>query len=304
MFPILKTSGQDNIVRVLDINNNPTGYKGEVVTVTGLVTQYIEATAKTTAYFLIKDDYGATIKVNTAESKPETNNKYTVSGILYFDESLQIPFISEKSRVKIEPDVVVVRGDNYTNHPTETWLEKNFLKLIIGVSALLLLVLVIVLISRRKPKEENRTIQPEVKQQSPLEKMTSSPKEDLKTMVLPAASPKTMKFIPGELEVLTGEDKGRIIKISGYPTEDGSIVTVGRESVSGPKDFAHIQLKERTISHKQAEIIYKDGKLYIKNISETNYTKLDGKDIPPNSVSELKSGSIITFGEIAMKYNA
>jgi predicted component of type VI protein secretion system len=112
-----------------------------------------------------------------------------------------------------------------------------------------------------------------------------------------------MKFIPGEFEVITGDDKGRIIKIGGYPTEDGSIVTIGREEVTGQRDFAHIQLKEKTISRRQAEIILKDGKMYIKNLSQTNYTKLDGKEIPPNTSSELNSGSVITFGEVEMKYN-
>lgn len=103
--------------------------------------------------------------------------------------------------------------------------------------------------------------------------------------------------------MITGDDKGKKIKISGYPTEDGSTVTIGRESVTGPRDFAHIQLKERTISRKQAEIIFKDGKLYIKNLSETNYTKLDSKEIPPNTSLELKPASVITLGEIELKYN-
>jgi pSer/pThr/pTyr-binding forkhead associated (FHA) protein len=127
-------------------------------------------------------------------------------------------------------------------------------------------------------------------------------KDILKTMVIPAASSRTMKFIPGEFEVISGDDKGRIIKIGGYPTEEGSIVTIGREEVIGPRDFAHIQLKERTISRKQAELVLNNGNLYIKNLSQTNYTKLNGKEIPPNTSSELLPGSVITFGEVEMKY--
>jgi len=186
----------------------------------------------------------------------------------------------------------------------EVWLENNLLIIVIGGSAILLLILIIVLLLKKKSGEVNKKKIPEVKSAPTIpEKSMPTPKENLKTMIIPATSSRTMKFIPGGLEVLTGEDKGRIIRISGYPTPEGSIVTIGREPVTGPRDFAHIQFKERTISRRQAEIIYKDGKLYIKNLSETNFTSLDGKEIPVNTAVELKSDSIITFGEIEMKYN-
>lgn len=185
----------------------------------------------------------------------------------------------------------------------ESWFESNLLIVVIGGSAILLLILVIVLLLRKKTVEVSRAPVQEIKPpQAVPDSVNPTPKENLKTMIIPATSSRTMKFIPGGLEVMTGDDKGRIIRISGYPTEDGSTVTIGREPVSGPRDFAHIQFKERTISRKQAEIIFKDGKLYIKNLSETNFTSLDGRDIPVNTALELKSGSVITFGEIEMKY--
>jgi len=186
----------------------------------------------------------------------------------------------------------------------EKWLENNLLIVIIGGSAIFLLVLVIVLLLKRKSGEGNRKKVPDAKASQPVvENSVPTPKENLKTMIIPATSSRTMKFIPGGLEVISGEDKGRIIRISGYPTPEGSTVTIGREPVTGPRDFAHIQFKERTISRKQAEIIYKDGKLYIKNLSETNFTCLDGREIPINTSLELTSGSILTFGEVEMKYN-
>jgi hypothetical protein len=294
-------NAQDRIDNVKDILNNPVAFDREVVKVSGLVTQYIDASEKTTAYFLLKDDFGAIIRVNTADSKPETNTKYAVRGIVYIDQATQMPFISEKSRTKIG-------GVNekliYTApEPVKTWWEQNWLIVVIAGSGVLLLILIIALLSRRKSVESPKSVQSNSKSFSAsAEKTIGTPKENLKTMVIPAPSQKTMKFIPGELEIITGEDKGKIFKISGYPTDDGSTVTIGRETVAGPRDYAHLELKERTISRKQAEIIYKDGKLYIKNLSETNYTKLDSKDLPPNTSLELKSGSILTFGEVEMKY--
>jgi pSer/pThr/pTyr-binding forkhead associated (FHA) protein len=203
---------------------------------------------------------------------------------------------------KIISSIVLFEPDQTLNMG---WLEDNLLIVIIGGSAILLLILIVVLLLRRKTGEGDIKAAPEKKPaQTAVEKTDPTPKENLKTMIIPATSSRTMKFIPGGLEVMTGDDKGRTIRISGYPTEDGSTVTIGREPVSGPRDYAHIQFKERTISRKQAEIIFKDGKLFIKNLSETNFTCLDGLDIPVNTALELKSGSIITFGEIDMKYNA
>ncbi|MBN1187437.1 MAG: FHA domain-containing protein [Bacteroidales bacterium] len=291
---ILCISAQNTqVVELKDILKNPAAYNQEEVEVTGLAIQYVEATEKTTSYYYLKDDYGAIIKVHTAESRPETNVKYNVKGILYIDSDTELPFISERSK----SEVVII----HTPIKRKTWLEENWLLVVIIGASALLLILISILLSKRKKGEIPESLETGVK--SSLDGMDLSvQKDNLKTMVIPASVPKTMKFIPGELEVLTGDDKGRIIKIGGYPTEEGSIVTIGRERVTGPRDFAHIQLKERTISRRQAEIILKDGKLYIKNLSETNYTKLDGKEIPPNTSAELNAGSVLTFGEVEMKY--
>jgi pSer/pThr/pTyr-binding forkhead associated (FHA) protein len=203
---------------------------------------------------------------------------------------------------KIISAIVLFGPDQILN---KEWLNNNLLIVIIGGSAILLLILIVVLLLKRKSGDSNRKTTPEKRPtQTVVEKTDPTPKENLKTMIIPATSSRTMKFIPGGLEVMTGDDKGRIIRISGYPSDDGSTVTIGREPVIGPRDYAHIQFKERTISRKQAEIIFKDGKLYIKNLSETNFTCLDGRDIPVNTALELKSGSVITFGEIDLKYNA
>jgi pSer/pThr/pTyr-binding forkhead associated (FHA) protein len=290
--------GQEKVSQVNDILSDPSKFLKEDIQVTGLVIQYVEGTEKTTSYYYLKDDFGAIIKVHTAEGKPETNVKYNVDGILYIDPVTELPFISERSKSRADVDII--------KPPLHipTWWEKNWLLVVIIASAVLLFSLILLLFGRKRNTEPD-AIKPIDNIQDINFEKNEPPilKDNLKTMVIPSTAPRTMKFIPGEFEVITGDDKGRIIKIGGYPTEDGSIVTIGREEVTGQRDFAHIQLKEKTISRRQAEIILKDGKMYIKNLSQTNYTKLDGKEIPPNTSSELNSGSVITFGEVEMKYN-
>jgi hypothetical protein len=123
-----------------------------------------------------------------------------------------------------------------------------------------------------------------------------------KTIVVSPSAPKTIKFIAGFLEILNGEDKGKNFRIAGYPTPTGGIVTIGREEVTGERAFAHIQLREKTVSRKQAELISTDGKLYIKNLSETNFTKVDGVELKPEERIELKPDSVIKMGELEFRY--
>lgn len=140
--------------------------------------------------------------------------------------------------------------------------------------------------------------------ESPVSEVVLNNTEDLKTMIIPKADPKTMKFIPGKLEVLKGADIGKTFKIAGTPQKDGSsVVTIGREASTEANMFSHIQLKEHTISRKQAQIIESNGIIKVKNLSATNFTKIDGKELLPNETQDLKTDSIITLGEVEVKYS-
>jgi hypothetical protein len=89
-------------VAIETISNNPASFDNELVKVEGLVTQYIPANANSTAYYLIRGDYGSFIRINTTANPPETNQKYCVTGVVYvfFNENGSISkfFISEQSR--------------------------------------------------------------------------------------------------------------------------------------------------------------------------------------------------------------
>lgn len=91
-----------NKVAIETISNNPAAFDNELVKIDGLVTQYIPANANSTAYYLIKGDYGSFIRVNTTANPPETNQKYCVTGVVYvnYNEKGGVSklFISEQSR--------------------------------------------------------------------------------------------------------------------------------------------------------------------------------------------------------------
>lgn len=136
------------------------------------------------------------------------------------------------------------------------------------------------------------------------QKQTEEQKEssEFKTIKIAAPTEKTLKFIPGQFIVLSGRDRGKPIRVAGFPTPEGSIVTIGRDEVAGERAYAHIQLDLQTVSRKHAELIFRDKKLYIKNLSETNPTLVNEEEITPGSEKEIAFESEVRVGELKLKY--
>ncbi len=292
-----------------NIRDNPGAYAGNAVTVTGLVTQYVHGEGNT-SYYLIKGDYGAIIKVNTAGSPPQINEKYTVEGIVYINPSSHIPFISERSRSLVGEQTTAPQPP-VTNPAPPPPPEQNNTLLYVLLAVVVLLVAGFFLFRSRKPSQEpefiERQSEPVASAPAPhidYRDMQSQSSDEFKTIRITNSSPKTLKFIPGKLTIVSGEDTGKSFMIAGYPTAEGSIVTIGREEVKGDRSYSHIQLMQKTISRKQAEIIQKDGKVSIRNLSETNYTQVDGVELKVGERAELKPGAVVRVGELELKYTA
>ncbi len=142
--------------------------------------------------------------------------------------------------------------------------------------------------------------------------MQVNPGQDYDTIRFEPDVPPTMQFIPGKLEILNGPDKGKTFMLAGYPTPDGSISSIGRDhsgwedqsALSGGRKYAHVRIKDdsRTLSRMQAEMIYRNGKLYLKNLSSVNPSQVDGADVAINDIAEVKSGSKIKAGFIEFRY--
>jgi len=297
-----QSTGVENTT-IENIKSNPSAFSKHIVQVTGFVQQYLKGEG-TSNYYLLKGEYGGTIEVNGSDVAPDINKEYTITGILYIDAPSGKPFISEKTRALI------------TEAPTVTTVKESpgifsswLLYAIAGV--IVILVVLFFILRRRKshnapiteefqePIEEGAETLSEIPSDVPMEPMTT---EDFKTIKISTSSPKTLKFIPGKLTIVSGTDVGKSFKIAAFPTSEGSLITIGREEVTGDRAFSHIQLMQKTISRKQAEIIQKDGELFIKNLSETNLTQVDGNELKPNVKTELKPGSVIRLGELELKY--
>ncbi|MFW5835538.1 MAG: InlB B-repeat-containing protein [bacterium] len=204
--------------------------------------------------------------------------------------------------------------------------KRDWTMYIIGgiVLALILIAVIIIIVLNRSRSSESR-INSEATPAPGSESATQPPKasdaiagetvrinidKDYSTVKLQQQAPATVKFIPGELEILNGLDKGKSIKMAGYPTADGDVATIGRDHegwqnlVPAEKQYAHIRLKDEsnTLSRMQAELVHRGGKLYLKNLSKVNPAQVDGEDVPVNEVVEVKPDSVIKAGFIEFRY--
>lgn len=282
---------------------SPEKYSSAAVEVTGQVTLFAPAASSSTSHYLLKSESGSVIRVNTTEGAPDIFKKYRVTGIVYIDPVNKVPFISEKTRIRADapPPAEKTPDVKETNPLEEYWW--------VGLIVLAMAGLLVFLLTRKKqPVPVKPPAEPE---QPPVETPaavppTYVPPSDLKTIRITNPALKTMRYVPGELVLATGEDKGKSFKFAGFPTPEGSIVTIGREPVTGDRAYAHIQIDERfhTVSRRQAELIWKDNKLFVKNLSETNPTQVNGAELKPGKMVQLKPGSIIRTGELEFQYNA
>jgi hypothetical protein len=297
------TGYSQTLTEINDIVNNPGRFNNEFVTIQGIVTQYTPGSAQTTAYYLLKGDYGGLIKVNTNAQQPETNNKYEVSGTIVIDQLNREAYVIEQQR----REIIIFPP------PPPPSRDYTTLILIIGAVVLLLVITGFVIVQKRKPVPApypsggfstmpggSKFAPPPV---DPVTRRITNNDNDFQTIKISMdAAPKTMKLLPGFLEITAGADKGKKFSISGYPTPNGSIISIGRETVTGDRKYAHIQLKEQTVSRQQAEIIATGSNLEVKNLSSTNLTQLNGIEIQPGQKLNLEPDSIIKVGEVEFAY--
>jgi pSer/pThr/pTyr-binding forkhead associated (FHA) protein len=125
---------------------------------------------------------------------------------------------------------------------------------------------------------------------------------EFQSIKIAASTEMTLKFIPGQFIVLSGKDRGKAFRVSGFPTPEGHVITIGRDPVEGDRAYAHIQMDVPTVSRKHAEMVFKDNVLYLKNLSDTNPIQLNSEEIPVGEFVELKIDSELRIGEIKMKY--
>jgi hypothetical protein len=301
------------VTSVYEIVQSPGTYINENVQVEGLVFQYVPGTSNTVAYYLIRDDNGAEVQVNTVMEPPETNIKYRVTGVLYHEN--RNLFISELSRQSLAVPAeshVIVEADNTVLYYA-----------LFGLGFVLLLSLYLLYSNRSgnnsseksdvvfsTPSRENVSTQQEaiaaIKNDAYDIFVNSSAENTIKV----DRDYMTMKALPGKLVVLNGQQAEKTLSLFGATTEEGQVITIGRESpdwkshLKSGRENAHIRIQDstKTLSRMQAELIYNNGNMKLRNIGQANPTIVDDVVLKVGETVQLNDGSIIQAGNLKMRF--
>ena len=285
-----------------------TQYIGESVTIEGHVTKYQEDSSSSTWVYYLKDDWGGSVRIRTEESPPQVQSRLRVSGVVMTEPNYKLPAIVETRRQVLQaptsgastPPPPDTDGDGIPNThdkcpakrgPDETGgcpRSQTGMLIMVIVTAFVFLVLVVILVFLLRHKRAGSGLAPE----KDVELVEGG------TIKIATDKGGTMKLLPGRFEVTAGDDKVKEIRIYKVP---GDEITIGR--LAGTR-FKHIQLESPTVSAKQAKLRYSNGKYMIVNLSSTNPTQVNGRNLVVDQSCEINEGDTISMGEVVLTYHA
>ncbi|MFW6001991.1 MAG: FHA domain-containing protein [archaeon] len=251
-----------------DIKQSPNTYNNESVQIVGTIERFEPSTGNTTAYYVIKGDYGHTIRVNTDSDRPNTNQRYRVSGTVYINVENGKPFISEKSKSLVgdqqsstasppsgeeeTKEQVTKQEKEKEQEPIQQQSEQqeekglNTNTIIIIIIGIVLIIIIVLLVTQQRSKASRAPQQPQSsndqskatpKAQAPPQSAgTSTVKYETfkgqNTVKVPApqAGGETRKAIPGELVITKGSEVNKSFKLFGSQTPQGAVCSIGNET--------------------------------------------------------------------------
>jgi hypothetical protein len=297
--------------KVADIRSNPTQFLNEKVALEGFVTQYVEARAQTTAFYMLKDDWGGVIRVRTSLAKPAVGHRYRMSGVVGFDPEADMPYVAEEERVDLSlapPPAATppVESAAPRELPAESGRTLRTPLVLAAVGIVLLgaaAAFWIVASGRRRGGEAPRTADFSVAASVPAD-APPPPQEVIegKTIKIHAPPPGTVKLMPGWFEVVSGDDvvtQIRFYKLKG----DAGETTFGR---AAGRPYAHVQLKPMTVSSRQAKVSFDAGQARLTNFAsaDSNPTTVNGRELGVDEAAVLSEGDVVAMGEVHFKFHA
>jgi hypothetical protein len=338
----LLAQGDLQLTRVSVIKSNPTTFLNERVRIDGFVTQFVDAGSKSTSFFYLKDDWGAVIKVRTSKEAPSVGKRYSIEGPVGLDPRTKDLYVSEESRIElvkpvesvihlndakvVSPPKTEASGDTSADVPlkatgTQTVTATQAAKLttttepakpvdnvtiylLIGAAAVIVLIAAIFLMLRTR-RDEMRTEEYGVLTATRAEAPLPPPEQVIegRTIKLHAPPPGTVKLLPGWFDVVGGDEVVKQIRFYSLGGERGAETTFGR--VAG-RPYAHIQLKAPTVSSRQAKVAFDNGAAHLTNLasSDSNPTKLNGREMGVNESVALSESDRVEMGEVSLLFHA
>jgi hypothetical protein len=122
-----------------------------------------------------------------------------------------------------------------------------------------------------------------------------------RTLRFHKADSRTMRLLPGRLEVEDGEESRAEVRFVDLPGQRPE-VTFGR---SPGEPLRHVQLRSATVSRQHARLVRDGTDWVIANLSHTNPIVINGVQLArPEEQRTLEDGDRIEMGEVVFRYYA
>ena len=110
----------------------------------------------------------------------------------------------------------------------------------------------------------------------------------------------TLEFLPGRLEVVSGDDAGQEIHFVKPEGDSRAVISFGRNE--GPP-LRHVQLHDLTVSRQHARMVYASARWHLFNLSDTNPVTVNGTPLPTKSGAvALQEGDRIEMGAVTFVF--
>ena len=327
-------------LRIEKIRSNLDQWVNEVVTIEGIVEQYVDNTAQTTRFYFLKDDWGSVLRIRTSGDYPEANGRYRVTGPVSFevgDRGTRNPYMSEETRqtvAELQPITGTV-GPNITppppplgpggttvgptviTPPVVVRPKRDWTTMVLfggaGMLALLMIGLSVWFVSSRRAQQDTSTLdlggRPISDRRSIADSMpvldNPAPQSIIedRTIKLHAPPPGTLKLLPARFVVEGGLDDIQYINFFRAQGQKDTEITFGRAQ---GMPYRHIQLKPRTVSSRQAKLIFTNNQFTLINYAseDSNPTSVNGVAMSVNDSVVLKAGDKISMGEVGFRFES
>ena len=111
----------------------------------------------------------------------------------------------------------------------------------------------------------------------------------------------TLQFLPGRLEIVTGQDIGREIRFVRLPDANTPEITFGRTEGAM---YRHVQLRDGTVSRLHAHMKMQDGRWSLTNLSTTNPVAYNGRILGEREMQALDDDDRIEMGEVIFRFRS
>jgi pSer/pThr/pTyr-binding forkhead associated (FHA) protein len=267
----------------------------EVAIVEGEIAQYEREGKVSTNFYTLSDSYRDELLVRTDKSNPTPGERYRVEGIVTRDGNRI--YLSENSRSCLSCTQTSAAS-------TLPWWRRS--EVMVGGAVVVVVILGLIVALVRKSGGQQPAVSP-TGTTAPVARSSAGARTQVletSTMRIETA-PGTMKALPGHFELRSGERRGETVQLTGYPSSVGDIVTIGRQLPSEKdRQYAHIQLKESTVSREQAKLVFQAGRYTLVNLGSTNPTEVNSRALGVDESCPLNDGDEVRLGEVVLRFVA